>query len=294
VLSAIPYGKPIIKLLHIRSIKISNKIDLKISFLYIDRRYISIYNYCIITMATKKVNSLFYGGDEEDDDNDDNEDSDNDNDNDNNINDSNIDNSGKKRNTSTNTTSENNRDSDEDEDSDIENDKDSDDDNYNDSDNDDIDNAPEDQDNKVPSDLIRDLDDISDYESDDDENYLQKITSDYKKKIADSHHPESNIHNHEEIDTLAKVVRNSQGTIIDPLHQTLPFMTKYEKARILGERAKQINAGAKPFIEIGPDIIDGYEIALRELDAKRIPFILKRPLPNGGVEYWKLIDLEML
>jgi len=74
----------------------------------------------------------------------------------------------------------------------------------------------------------------------------------------------------------------------------LPFITKYEKTRILGERATQINAGAKPLIEISSDIIDGYLIALKEFDEKKIPFILKRPLPNGGVEYWKLEDLEII
>ena len=29
-----------------------------------------------------------------------------------------------------------------------------------------------------------------------------------------------------------------------------------------------------------------------ELKLKRIPFIIRRPLPNGGSEYWKIQDLE--
>jgi hypothetical protein len=28
-----------------------------------------------------------------------------------------------------------------------------------------------------------------------------------------------------------------------------------------------------------------------ELQAKRLPFIFKRPLPNGQYEYWRLTDL---
>jgi DNA-directed RNA polymerase I, II, and III subunit RPABC2 len=71
-------------------------------------------------------------------------------------------------------------------------------------------------------------------------------------------------------------------------------LTKYEKTRILGERAKQINGGAKPFIEVKPEIIDGYLIALAELEQKKIPFIIRRPLNNGGSEYWKLNDLEII
>jgi hypothetical protein len=31
-----------------------------------------------------------------------------------------------------------------------------------------------------------------------------------------------------------------------------------------------------------------------EFEAKKIPFILARPLPNGSVEYWHLSDLEIL
>ena len=78
------------------------------------------------------------------------------------------------------------------------------------------------------------------------------------------------------------------------MHKTLPFITKYERARVLGERAKQINAGAKPFVDIAAEVIDGYLIALAEFEQKKIPFIVKRPLPNGGCEYWKLRDLEIL
>jgi hypothetical protein len=31
-----------------------------------------------------------------------------------------------------------------------------------------------------------------------------------------------------------------------------------------------------------------------ELQKKKIPFIIKRPLPNGSNEYWKVSDLKML
>ena len=35
-------------------------------------------------------------------------------------------------------------------------------------------------------------------------------------------------------------------------------------------------------------------IAEEELKQKKIPFIIRRPLPNGASEYWKVKDLEML
>ncbi len=101
-------------------------------------------------------------------------------------------------------------------------------------------------------------------------------------------------HNHYEIEALTQIIRNEQGIIIDPLHKTLPFITKYEKARILGERAKQLNMGAKPLIEIGSEVIDGYLIACKKFTEKKIPFIIKRPMPNGGCEYWKFKDFEII
>ena len=129
---------------------------------------------------------------------------------------------------------------------------------------------------------------------DDDENYLQKITSNMKENIVNQYHPELNSHNYDEITSYTKIVRDNYNNIIDPFHKTIPILTKYERARILGQRAKQINSGAKAFVEIDKNIHDGYLIASKELQEKKIPFIVRRPLPNGGSEYWKLEDLEII
>lgn len=137
-------------------------------------------------------------------------------------------------------------------------------------------------------------DEEDDDDDEDNENYLQRFDDNLRKNIIADYHPEMQQHNYEEVDALSRVIKNENGIIIDPLHKTLPFLTKYEKARILGERAKQLNSGAKPFIEIENNIIDGYLIALKELEQKKMPFIIKRPLPNGGSEYWRLKDLEIL
>jgi len=136
-------------------------------------------------------------------------------------------------------------------------------------------------------------DDFSDDE-DEDEDYLQKMDKKMKQTIVDTYHHELKIHNADEIDVACTVARNEDGFIVDPLHRTLPFVTVYEKSRILGERAKQIEAGAHPFVELEENIIDSYLIALREYQSKKIPFIIQRPLPNGVSEYWKLSDLELL
>ena len=127
-----------------------------------------------------------------------------------------------------------------------------------------------------------------------DEDYLQKIEKDTHSSIIKEYHPEMIVRNRDEIKTSCHIVRNSQGNIIDPLHKTIPFVTSYERARVIGERAKQIEAGAKPFIEVSSNMIDGYLIALKEFENKKIPFIIQRPLPNGTSEYWKLSDLEII
>ena len=131
-------------------------------------------------------------------------------------------------------------------------------------------------------------------EDEEDDDYLKKFDENLKKNVISEFHPEMLVHNYDEIDVLSRVVRNEEGIIIDPLHKTLPFITKYEKARILGERAKQIDAGCKAFVDVDPDVIDGYIIALKEYEAKKIPFILKRPFSGGSCEYWKFCDLEIL
>ncbi len=134
--------------------------------------------------------------------------------------------------------------------------------------------------------------DDDDDDSDDDVNYLQKFDLDINTNYVSDYHPECQVPNFDEISKLAVVVRDDYNTIIDPLHRTIPFLTKYERARILGQRAKQIESGSEPFINIPESVIDGHIIAELELQQKRIPFIIRRPIPDGSFEYWHVRDLE--
>jgi DNA-directed RNA polymerase subunit K/omega len=137
-------------------------------------------------------------------------------------------------------------------------------------------------------------DDDDEHEDKDSSEYFQKLKSDVRESYVATYHPESFAHNYDEIQTLSRVVRNSAGIIVDDLHRTIPIMTKYEKTRILGQRAKQLNEGSPAFIKIDSTVIDGYLIAVKELEQKKTPFIIRRPLPNGGSEYWRIQDLEIL
>ena len=138
----------------------------------------------------------------------------------------------------------------------------------------------------------------SDYESDNDDeeedDYLQKFDRELRDNYILEQHPEAVNHNYDEIYNLAKVQRNKDNIIVDSLHKTIPILTKYEKTRIIGQRAKQLNNGAKPLVKFSEYIIDGYLIALKELEEKKIPVIIRRPLPTGASEYWHLKDLEIL
>ena len=148
---------------------------------------------------------------------------------------------------------------------------------------------------KKPKKQLMILDDEEDDEDEEyNENYLEKFDADLVKNYIDDFHPECFHHNYDEITKLSIVIRNSDGIIVDPLHRTIPYLTKYERARILGQRAKQIETGAKPFVKVPENIVDGYIIAELELKEKKIPFIIKRPIPGGACEYWNLKDLEVI
>ena len=106
-------------------------------------------------------------------------------------------------------------------------------------------------------------------------------------------HPELKSINYKELLMLSKIKKDKDGNIIDNAHQTTPLLSKYEKTKILGQRAKQIEEGHMPFIKT-ENIIDHYTIAKMELEQNKIPFIIRRPLPNGKSEYWRVQDLIMI
>ena len=135
----------------------------------------------------------------------------------------------------------------------------------------------------------------SEDDSDDDLNEeYRRIEKESQINTLLEYHPETEHMNYKEIIVNTTIKKDKNGNIIDGLHKTTPILTKFEKARILGLRAKQLNNGSTAFIDVPTNIIDGRTIAELELKEKKIPFIIRRPMPNGGSEYWKLQDLEIL
>jgi DNA-directed RNA polymerase I, II, and III subunit RPABC2 len=83
----------------------------------------------------------------------------------------------------------------------------------------------------------------------------------------------------------------------DSRRVTTCYMTKYERARILGTRALQLSMNAPPLVD--PRVIyesremhDPLKIAMRELQEGKIPFIVRRYLPDGSYEDWAASELR--
>lgn len=138
------------------------------------------------------------------------------------------------------------------------------------------------------------MDDDEEEEEEDEGIRHQKLTRPMKQKLIDQYYPELHYRNVKEIEKFLMVTRDDHGNITDENHRTTPILTKFERTRILGERAKQLQQGAKPFIQGMDEVVDSYVIAEEELRLKALPFIVERPLPSGNCEYWHLADLEIL
>ena len=108
-------------------------------------------------------------------------------------------------------------------------------------------------------------------------------------------HPECNLDYMEQvIPKISLQVLPPGGDQADANHRTYPFLTNFERTKIIGLRANQISRGSVPFVSVPKHITDVRDIARLELEQKRLPYLIKRPLPNGTFEYWRLCDLLIL
>lgn len=101
----------------------------------------------------------------------------------------------------------------------------------------------------------------------------------------------------DEDDSLDEDDDFTEEIISDKLSEkiTLNFLTKYEKTKLIGIRAQQINKGAQPMIDISDIVpLTPINIAKEELKQRKIPFIINRHLPGGKTEKWKISKLVNL
>jgi len=78
---------------------------------------------------------------------------------------------------------------------------------------------------------------------------------------------------------------------------TTPYFTKYEYVTLLAARAQQIADGSKPLVSLdglrtsAPNFLD--LVVKREIEQRKLPYIIRRRLPNGVSEYWNVQELEL-
>jgi DNA-directed RNA polymerase subunit K/omega len=126
--------------------------------------------------------------------------------------------------------------------------------------------------------------------------FKSKFDQTDQAKYLERYHPEEIHLPFEQIHLLSCVQRDQMGKVIpDENHKTYPILSKYEKAKIIGLRVSQLNNGAAPYIPLNRIILDKSLIAEKELRDKKLDsWIIRRPLPNGKSEYWRVNDLEFI
>mmetsp|Transcript_7638 Transcript_7638/g.19827 ORF Transcript_7638/g.19827 Transcript_7638/m.19827 type:complete len:112 (-) Transcript_7638:1094-1429(-) len=104
---------------------------------------------------------------------------------------------------------------------------------------------------------------------------------------------------HEDSASSGSESGNEAGTDIIPAEQrshsdkervTSRYMTKYEKARVLGTRALQISMNAPVNVPLEGET-DPLQLAMKELKAGFVPLVIRRYLPDGSYEDWGVDEL---
>lgn len=94
----------------------------------------------------------------------------------------------------------------------------------------------------------------------------------------------------EEKEKEVEIIDYHQEQIKKQIRVTVPYLTKYERARLIGTRAEQLNKGSLPTVEVG-NLRSTLDIARKELEERKIPLIIRRKLPNNRFEDWKIEEL---
>ena len=78
---------------------------------------------------------------------------------------------------------------------------------------------------------------------------------------------------------------------------TQPYFTKYEYTTLLACRAQQLAEGATPVVPLtdfntaDPRFV--WKVAEREILDRKLPYLVRRQLPDGTTEFWSVAELEL-
>ncbi|KAJ1524955.1 hypothetical protein ONE63_009811 [Megalurothrips usitatus] len=95
----------------------------------------------------------------------------------------------------------------------------------------------------------------------------------------------------ENVDILAAGAAG--GGVAKAKRITTRYMTKYERARVLGTRALQIAMCAPVMVELEGET-DPLQIAMKELKQRKIPIVIRRYLPDQSYEDWGIDELIII
>ena len=78
---------------------------------------------------------------------------------------------------------------------------------------------------------------------------------------------------------------------------TREYFTKYEYTTLVATRAQQLAEGAKPLVELAglkqSDPLFVWNVAKREIEQRKLPFVIRRQLPDGTAEFWSAQEMEV-
>ena len=94
------------------------------------------------------------------------------------------------------------------------------------------------------------------------------------------------------------VFRKEVAEAIKQPRITREYFTKYEYTSLIATRAQQLAEGAKPLVSLdGLKVSDPmfvWNVAKREIEQRKLPFVIRRQLPDGTAEYWSAQELEII
>jgi DNA-directed RNA polymerase I, II, and III subunit RPABC2 len=79
---------------------------------------------------------------------------------------------------------------------------------------------------------------------------------------------------------------------------TREYFTKYEYTVLVATRAQQLADGAKPLVDLvglkTADPMFVWQVATREIVQRKLPFLVRRQMPDGTSEYWSAQEMEVM
>ena len=153
---------------------------------------------------------------------------------------------------------------------------------------------------------IEDIDPVEYEEGDEDVEPGTFVLDEEEEQAVEDEEDDEDLDNLEDIDDDEHIINisdNHKFEIVskDKTYERLeskkrignPIMTMTELTKIIGIRSQQIASGMAPLVEVDKDIKDTKFIAIKELQSKKMPLIIRRYYPNNMYVDWRVEDLML-